>query len=327
MGVLCCMSPSRMHTEETRSTLKFAASASQVIMKPVVNEVIDQQALLLKLQKELAETRETLVNLQSFVHVSTRSFPPPSEFAAEDSVCDANCAAKPGGEPSKIRSTTPFDIVTVSTAPTSCVQAEPSVAYSADKNETPASSVNGASAIAIAEEEEMVDTADLEDDDPIPELLPDSLEHEPGAPMNEVVVRLQSRLSKDVGATSRLVDSEQRVRFLEEKLGVTDDLVDKLFEDLENMRGENDNLLAMNAVLEKRLREFEEAAMAKEGDARDTTNADTEDNRDAARLALVRCTFYTALAMYVAGQAELQFVTMFFMWLTMEANGNNRRRK
>jgi hypothetical protein len=54
-----------LYVEETRSTLRFAASAKRIEMKPTVNEVVDYQALLKKLQIELAETKAALQKLQN----------------------------------------------------------------------------------------------------------------------------------------------------------------------------------------------------------------------------------------------------------------------
>jgi hypothetical protein len=57
-----------MQMEETRSTLKFAASAKRIQMKATVNEIVDQQSLLSKLQLELAEVKKALQRLQSRQH-------------------------------------------------------------------------------------------------------------------------------------------------------------------------------------------------------------------------------------------------------------------
>jgi hypothetical protein len=65
MAILCCVSASSLHLEETRSTLRFAASAKLIEMKPTVNEVVDHQSLLKKLQVELAETKDALQRLQN----------------------------------------------------------------------------------------------------------------------------------------------------------------------------------------------------------------------------------------------------------------------
>jgi len=64
IAVLCCISPAHEHMEETRSTLKFAANAKRITVKPKINEVVDQTSLISALQKELAEARAGLAHLQ-----------------------------------------------------------------------------------------------------------------------------------------------------------------------------------------------------------------------------------------------------------------------
>jgi hypothetical protein len=64
MAVLCCASPSRAFVEETRTTLKFAARAKLIQMKPKVNEVHDDNALIKKLRDELAAARGALENMK-----------------------------------------------------------------------------------------------------------------------------------------------------------------------------------------------------------------------------------------------------------------------
>jgi hypothetical protein len=64
MAILCCATPSKAFVEETRSTLKFAARAKLVQMKPKINEVMDDGAIINKLEKELFEVRKQLAELK-----------------------------------------------------------------------------------------------------------------------------------------------------------------------------------------------------------------------------------------------------------------------
>ncbi|KAG7364538.1 kinesin motor domain containing protein [Nitzschia inconspicua] len=64
MAVLCCASPAKAFLEETKSTLKFAARAKLVEMKPKVNEVLDDSATIKKLQQELLEARRIIEELK-----------------------------------------------------------------------------------------------------------------------------------------------------------------------------------------------------------------------------------------------------------------------
>lgn len=60
MAILCCASRSKKFIEETRSTLKFASRAKYVQMKPKINEVTDDSAIIRKLQNQLLEVQKEL---------------------------------------------------------------------------------------------------------------------------------------------------------------------------------------------------------------------------------------------------------------------------
>jgi len=64
MAILCCASPSKAFVEETRSTLKFAARAKLVEIKPKVNEIMDDGVIINKLQKKLSKVRKQLAELK-----------------------------------------------------------------------------------------------------------------------------------------------------------------------------------------------------------------------------------------------------------------------
>ena len=57
MAVICCATPSELYLEETRSTLQFASRAKLVKTNAKINEVLDDQSIIRKLQRELAEAR------------------------------------------------------------------------------------------------------------------------------------------------------------------------------------------------------------------------------------------------------------------------------
>ena len=59
MAVVCCATPSELYLEETRSTLAFASRAKLVKTNAQVNEVLDDQSLIRKLQRELAEAKKS----------------------------------------------------------------------------------------------------------------------------------------------------------------------------------------------------------------------------------------------------------------------------
>jgi len=57
MVMICCGTPSALYKEKTRSTLHFAARAKLVKTNAKVNEVLDDKAMIRKLQKQLAHAR------------------------------------------------------------------------------------------------------------------------------------------------------------------------------------------------------------------------------------------------------------------------------
>ena len=59
-AVMCAVTPALHHAEETLSTLRFAARAKKVVNVAKVNEVMDDQALLKRYQKEIEELRKQL---------------------------------------------------------------------------------------------------------------------------------------------------------------------------------------------------------------------------------------------------------------------------
>lgn len=64
MAVICCVNGAKSATEETRSTLKFGSRAKLIAVKPQVNELNDDSALIKRLQNELAEARRQIESYQ-----------------------------------------------------------------------------------------------------------------------------------------------------------------------------------------------------------------------------------------------------------------------
>ena len=64
LTVICCINPSRQYQEESKTTLEFAAHANGIRMSAAVNTVLDENAKMKTLQKELAAVREQLKKLQ-----------------------------------------------------------------------------------------------------------------------------------------------------------------------------------------------------------------------------------------------------------------------
>jgi len=64
MAILCCATASRMYVEETKSTLRFASRAKLVQTSAKKNEVMDDRTLIRRLQKELADAKEALKQME-----------------------------------------------------------------------------------------------------------------------------------------------------------------------------------------------------------------------------------------------------------------------
>ncbi|ETW02666.1 hypothetical protein, variant [Aphanomyces invadans] len=58
--MICCVTPSDRHVEETKSTLQFAARAKNIQLSARVNEVLDDQAQLQRLKREVFELRQQM---------------------------------------------------------------------------------------------------------------------------------------------------------------------------------------------------------------------------------------------------------------------------
>jgi hypothetical protein len=57
MAFVCCVTPSELYLEETRSTLQFASGAKCVKTNAQVNKVIDDKSTIKCLQRELAKVK------------------------------------------------------------------------------------------------------------------------------------------------------------------------------------------------------------------------------------------------------------------------------
>ncbi|EQC32917.1 hypothetical protein SDRG_09448 [Saprolegnia diclina VS20] len=59
--IVCCVTPSDRHLEESKSTLQFAARAKTIQMSATVNEVLDDHAQMQRLQREVNDLRKKLL--------------------------------------------------------------------------------------------------------------------------------------------------------------------------------------------------------------------------------------------------------------------------
>eukprot|EP00163_Fabomonas_tropica_P003278 TRINITY_DN1275_c0_g1_i9.p1 TRINITY_DN1275_c0_g1~~TRINITY_DN1275_c0_g1_i9.p1 ORF type:complete len:131 (+),score=42.07 TRINITY_DN1275_c0_g1_i9:117-509(+) len=63
--VVCAMTPALQHVDESVSTLRFATRAKKIVNVAKVNEVMDDQAMLKRLRREIEELKEELASRDS----------------------------------------------------------------------------------------------------------------------------------------------------------------------------------------------------------------------------------------------------------------------
>lgn len=210
MAVLCCVTPSKLYVEETRSTLKFAARAKLITTKPTVNEVMDDSEIIKKLQRDLEKARRDLKRLEI------------REQSTEQSTSEAL------DEFHKLK-TLIFGNGDLPTFQTGSQRATParvslSPARGSSRMSTGRLSLRSRSrANAIPPSEVLI----MKEPFQIP------MENDPRADLN----------------ASRLNDAEQRVEFLKSKLDATEDLVESLLQDVESARGCIHKLVFKNVAL------------------------------------------------------------------------------
>ena len=66
-AIICTVTPAARSEEQTISTLRFASEAKQIQNHAVVNEVLDDQAQISRMKKEVKELREALLKSQNQV--------------------------------------------------------------------------------------------------------------------------------------------------------------------------------------------------------------------------------------------------------------------
>ena len=59
-AILCCITPAASYREESRSTLQFAARAKSIRTTASANEMLDDQAMIVRLRREIKQLRRKL---------------------------------------------------------------------------------------------------------------------------------------------------------------------------------------------------------------------------------------------------------------------------
>ncbi|CAB9500476.1 Kinesin-like protein [Seminavis robusta] len=119
LAVLCCATPARANLEETRGTLKFGANAKRIQMKPVVNEIVDDKALIKKLQKDLKEAQEAIKTMEQ------QQKEPHSELEASNVALSVERAISPTSQGESPLPSSTFESTTSTPSPRSSSHSDP----------------------------------------------------------------------------------------------------------------------------------------------------------------------------------------------------------
>jgi hypothetical protein len=269
MAILCCVSASSLHLEETRSTLRFAASAKLIEMKATVNEVVDHQSLLKKLQIELAETKAALQKLQSRSDV-------------DDSKGQSAYVASKGQSAS---------VVPV-----------PDLLLSMSKRESMRTDLlteSGSAGDGLGYIIEDAQWMPLQ----TPFLCDSESKSEEVPPVSEVCFSVGSAHKKCCSdLATRLVQTDKRSKYLEEKLEATNDLVRTLVCELEKSRRNNVDCNKGSHA-------------SKEQDGMSNSGELSVIRRQYSQM---KYAIYLGLLLYTLGQSEKCVAALMYFWLSQE---------
>ena len=225
MSIICCASMARCDVDETRSTLKFAASAKLIKINPTINEVSD--TAVGKLKEELTSLKQALASLheryrqrelehrqapvlRQMPHVVT----PIKSFVTSSPIASGHFVAEP-----KKHTNNPL-------------KAAASHLLEKMEAEDSEASTEG----PVERESRSIESGDG-----------------PPPPVREVAVLYESQSSPD-----RLTASEERARFLQEKLNSSYDVVAGLVQDLQQARTMIHQVHHQNLELQERMSVLEE---------------------------------------------------------------------
>jgi hypothetical protein len=334
-AILCCASASRMSVEETRSTLKFAASAKTIVVQPTVNvQVVSQASLIDSLRKELTESRAALQSLQAQLDAANQRGCVAGE--AVSAVESSNTS-----EQSDMAETTPMDEKrslsqdNLYHEPSSPRSAMTTYCYHVDHDndsESPSEAV-------LVDEFRLSDTFRRQSESSQTLLCQKSITLSPSRsewqksaftsepqksvsiseppssftdfvppPVSEVVIMVTAPRIHDADAATRLEEAEERAKFLEGKLETTDNLVESLFDNLKSARCQNEELLDLNTEVESRLLNLEQAKEVKHK---------VNDLLMQQHL-LLKYSIYLGLVLYIFGGKEYFLAVVVFIWLSLE---------
>lgn len=311
LAVLCCISPNNI--EETRSTLKFAASAKRISVAPVqINTVIDPQAMIASLRRELVEAKRQVALLEEAARVRASS-------ATTGHVVDASTS------PSKPKAG--YDAISLEDSPAVKSPAR-AIGYPRDINE-PTSPLSSGSK-ASDDDLNPGDSADELEQDSNPVVLKQSLakgllsfedldETEvDGHSIAEVHVLKNIPLSVSHDSLDQLAEAQKKVQFLMQQLEDSHDLVQSSNRALQGAQDETDDLFQQNLLLETRLLELSAKDEIKKGDLQTLQS----------QFVFLRLGLGAGIVFYFVGYGELLVVFMIaYLFATYVSSGETEQKK
>lgn len=340
LAILCCVSPSGLYVEETRSTLRFASRAKLVHTKAVVNEVIDDTAMIRKLQKELVQTRTSLSSMEQ------------RETAAETELREARDELKKlkemlFGEGDLPEFENAAHVVARSRSSKYDGKSDSRTSPSTSPRKYRKSFNENEPRGEILEERMSLAKGIFRDSSPIKKILSDEqtgstlelgvgqlrsvtrLRNRAGradftmtlggshALPSEVIILTKKPAFSNFGQSNVLAhpaneESEQRAMFLQSRLEAAENLMESLVHDVESSRSCIRQLMFKNA-----------SAATKVQKLRDKVHQLTiaKDKRHHSQYMLLKYSIYVSLFFFLFGCQELFLGCILFLWLCLEVVG------
>mmetsp|Transcript_20718 Transcript_20718/g.23652 ORF Transcript_20718/g.23652 Transcript_20718/m.23652 type:complete len:662 (+) Transcript_20718:118-2103(+) len=307
MAILCCVSPDSIYSEETRSTLRFASRAKLVKTKASKNcrSISDDSssALVQHLKEQLDLTRQAIIELESRNLASQESSKNTKEELQRMKMLmfgDKEVNLNPS-----------YDIETIINnrrvkknwaellIPTIQEVNDPN-----DELDTPLGrcQLSPLSFQRVTKRREMISTIT-------------NTEDEPPSPPKEVFIMtedpaLQYNYGNDNLSSMYVLNIEQRAKFLEDRLGATEDLVEALNRDLSGAKNAMTQLVYRNIKLgskiEKLIRKLD-------------TREELAHRQRRSRYNLLKWSIYCSIFFFFFQQHDLYIVTVLFIWLSLES--------
>jgi len=344
IAILCCASRSEKSVEETRSTLKFASRAKHVKIRPIINQVIDDSTIIKRLQSQLYDVQRQLeLTEKKLQHELAREARDPTLHT--DSTANASQCSTSNSSNEYDRSNYNSNGVLPSIPQLNGKLNDKSQSYDSSAS-TEGESCNRPGAnyddismnvcSRVSNPETIRGMHGESQDNPSPNgrieynLLRDVMGsnakslprtgHSPRAnegldekmyaiPNEVIIMESVTEVGNNVCLTDRLKDYESRIEFLEEKLELSEDLIEVGLRDLERARHCIHDLVERNAkmkagmsVREKMKKDYERGEIMVE------------------HYWILRISLYSSIFFFLSGSGEYFLASAFFIWLALEMN-------